>query len=156
MNIWLPKADTLSGWSMYPVVWWIVLAVVFFILELTTASFFFLWIGAGALVTAILSYFLDTAWIQYSTFGASSVLLVLISRPWATRMSGTTKRAANVDSLVGQKVLVTKAEKHPSYQGYVKVGGEIWKAETENQEQMKINEEVTVISVRGNILVVKI
>jgi inner membrane protein len=141
---------------MYPVVWWIVIAVVFFIIELTTASFFFLWISAGALLTAILSYFLDTPWIQYSTFAVSSVLLVLISRPWASRLSGATKRAANVDALVGQKVSVTKVEKHLPNQGCVKVGGEIWKAESENHEPLKMNDEVTVVLVRGNVLVVKV
>jgi inner membrane protein len=139
---------------MYPVVWWVVTAAVFFILELTTASFFFLWIGAGALITAVLAYFIDTAWIQYATFVLSSILLVLISRPWASRMSGATKRAANVDSLAGQKVFVTKIDKHNPNQGYVKVGGEIWKAESENP--LKINEEVTVVSVQGNILTVKV
>ena len=30
-------------------VWWIITAVVFFILELATASFFYIWIGVGAL-----------------------------------------------------------------------------------------------------------
>ena len=141
---------------MYPVVWWIVAAVIFFILELSTASFFFLWIGAGALATAVLSYFVDTAWVQYAAFAVSSIVLVTVSRPWASRLSGITQRAANVDALVGQKAVITKVEKHMPNKGYVKVGSEIWKAESENQEPLELNVEVTVASVHGNTLTVKI
>jgi inner membrane protein len=141
---------------MYPVVWWIIAAVVLLILELSTVSFFFLWISAGAFLTAILSYFVDTAWVQYATFVGTSVLLVTASRPWATRLSGATQRAANVDALVGQKVIVTKVEKHIPTKGYAKAGSEIWKAESENQEPLNVNAEVTVVSVQGNTLTVRI
>ncbi len=140
---------------MYPVVWWAITAVVFFILELTTASFFFLWIGAGAALTAVISFFVENVNIQYAVFALSSILLVTLSRPWASRISGKTKRAANVDGLVGQPAVVTKVEKDNSAQGYVKVGGEFWKVETENQEKLKVHEKVTVVAARGNILVVK-
>lgn len=141
---------------MHPVVWWVATAVVFFILELTTASFFFLWIGAGALLTALLSLFVDKAWIEYLTFFLSSLILVTLSRRWAPRLSGKTQRVANVDALVGQTALVIKIEKHQPSLGYVKVGGEFWKAESENQEPLKIEGEVNVVAVKGNVLVVKV
>ncbi len=140
---------------MHPVVWWIATAVVFFILELMTASFFFLWIGAGAVVTAILSVFIEKAPIEYATFAGSSILLVSLSRRWAPRLSGKSGRAANVDALIGQTALVTKVEKNQSSQGYVKVNGEVWKAQSVNQEPLKLNEELSVVEVRGNILMVK-
>src|SRR5580693_1489193 len=114
---------------MHPVVWWIATAVVLFILELMTASFFFLWIGAGAVLTALLSVFVETAWIEYATFAGSSILLVALSRRWAPRLSGKSGRAANVDALIGQTAIVTKVEKSQPSQGYVKVNGEVWKAQ---------------------------
>ena len=141
---------------MYPVVWWAITAVVFFILELTTASFFFLWIGAGAAITAILSFFVGTDWIQFTAFVVSSILLVTISRRWASRFSGATKQVANVDSLVGKPGVVTKIDKDEHSHGYVKVGGEFWKAESENQERLTMHEKVTVVAVRSNVLVVKV
>jgi membrane protein implicated in regulation of membrane protease activity len=139
-----------------PVVWWIISAVVFFILEMTTASFFFLWIGAGAALTAILAFFVETPWIQYTCFALSSVLLVVVSRRWAGRFSGATKRASNVDALAGQTAIVTKVEKNNPAMGYVKVGGESWRAESENQKPLKMNQKVEVVVARGNVLVVKV
>ena len=141
---------------MHPVVWWVATAVVFFILELTTASFFFLWIGAGALLTALLSFFVDKAWIEYLSFALSSLLLVALSRRWAPRLSGKTQRAANVDALVGQTAIITKIDPHQSFQGYAKVGGEAWKVESENQEPLTKGAKASVTLVKGNILVVKI
>ena len=141
---------------MHPAVWWIITAVVFFILELTTASFFFLWIGAGAAITAGVSFFISTDWVQYTTFAVSSVILVSISRPWASGFSGRAKREANVDSLLGQPAIVTKVEKNDPSKGYIKVAGENWKAETREGEVLEMNMSVSVIEARGNILVVKI
>ena|SRR5579883_2901246 len=141
---------------MHPVVWWVAIAVVFFILELTTASFFFLWIGAGAVLTAILSLFVDKVSVEYLTFFLSSLLLVGLSRRWAPRLSGKTQRAANVDALVGQAAIVTKINASQPSQGYAKVGGEDWKIETENQEPLFLGGKTNVIAVRGNVLVVKI
>ncbi|HJT23108.1 MAG TPA: NfeD family protein [bacterium] len=141
---------------MHPVVWWIATAVVFFILELTTASFFFLWIGAGAFLTAILSLFVDKAPVEYLTFIISSLLLVGISRRWAPRLSGKTQRAANVDALIGQTAVVTKVDAVQPFLGYAKVGGEAWKIESENQEPLTMGGKTIVASVKGNILVVKV
>jgi membrane protein implicated in regulation of membrane protease activity len=141
---------------MHPVVWWIATAVVFFILELTTASFFFLWIGAGAVVTALLSLVVNMAWVEYATFAGSSILLVALSRRWAPRFSGKVQRSSNIDALIGQTAIVTKVDDHNSFMGYAKVDGEIWKAESEDQKPLKVDGKVSVVAVKGNILVVKI
>lgn len=140
----------------YPVVWWVVTAVVFFILELVTTSFFFMWIGAGAVVTALLSMVVDKSWIQYTTFAFSSILLIAFTRRWASLLSGKATRPSNVDSLVGQIALITKVSSASSWQGYLKVGGESWKAESENREPLVENSQATVVAVRSNVLVVKV
>jgi membrane protein implicated in regulation of membrane protease activity len=61
-----------------------------------------------------------------------------------------------VDALAGQTAIVTKVGENNPAQGYVKVGGEFWKAESENQEPLKMNEKVSVVAVRSNVLVVKV
>jgi membrane protein implicated in regulation of membrane protease activity len=141
--------------SLNPLIWWIITAVVFFILEMTTASFFFLWIGAAAALTALVSIFFSQGWVQYTTFAVSSIVLVAASRPWAHVFTGKTRRQANVDGLVGQTGIVTKVFPDTTWQGYVKVDGENWKAESENQKPLEMNAQVTVKAVRSNLIVVK-
>jgi len=140
---------------MYPALWWGITAVLFFTLEVATASYFFLWIGAGAVLTAILSIFVPIVWIQYSVFAGSSVLLVVASRKWAGRFSGPTKRLANVDSLVGRTAVVTRLLKDHPTQAYVNVDGEIWRAETANQTPMALGQKVLVKHTRANFLIVE-
>ena len=53
---------------MVPALWWGLLAIVLFTLEVATASFFFLWIGAGAALTAVFCYWMGPEWIQYAFF----------------------------------------------------------------------------------------
>lgn len=139
---------------LHPVVWWIVTAVVFFILELTTASFF-LWIGAGALLTAILSIFVDIAWVEYVFFALSSLLLIILSRRWARLLSGKASRPSNVDALIGQTGIVMKVHPDIPWQGYVKVNGEMWKAESDSQQPLVKQGQVTVMEAHSNVLRVK-
>jgi membrane protein implicated in regulation of membrane protease activity len=141
---------------MQPMVWWIIIAVVFFILELATASFFYIWIGLGSLATVAVGYFFNPIWIQCAAFAAFSIFFVLISRPWRSKLSFASKRSANMDALVGCEGLVTKVDESQSFQGYIKVEGQYWKVETQDQQALKLNEKVSVVEAKGNILIVKI
>ena len=140
---------------MSPALCWTLAAVVLFTLELATASFFFLWIGAGAALTALVGLFNDSPWVHLSVFALSSVLLVAVSRPWASRFSGRNRRLANSEALLGQAALVTKLDPSQPSQGYVKVGGEDWKARSLDQEPLELHGKVSVVEVQGNILIVK-
>jgi membrane protein implicated in regulation of membrane protease activity len=141
---------------MQPIVWWIIIAVVFFILELTTASFFYIWIGIGALATVAVSFFYNPTWIQCAAFAAFSVFLVLISRSWKSKMSVIGKRSANMDALVGCEGFVTKVDESADFKGYIKVEGQYWKSEEQNKERLKVDEKVIVVEAKGNILIVKL
>ena len=140
---------------MQPMVWWIVIAVVFFILELATASFFYIWIGLGAIATVAVSHFFDPTWIQCAAFALFSSVFVLVSRLLSPRNFPISHRLANVDALVGCEGLVIKVDKHQNFQGYIKVEGQNWKAETKDKQGLKLNQKVYVVEVNGNILIVK-
>ena len=67
---------------------WIILAGVFLAGEIFTAGFFWFWFGVAAGVTAIVSLFgVAPAW-QLVTFIALSSGLLMISRPFAEKVSG--------------------------------------------------------------------
>jgi len=138
---------------MQPMLGWFITAVAFFILELATASFFFIWIGLGALATVAISYFNDILWFQCAAFAALSTVLVLVSRSW-TRRNPKENRVANVDALVGAEGVVTKVEEGSPSEGYIKVDGQFWKTQTQDSTPLKLNEKVKVVEVKSNILVV--
>jgi membrane protein implicated in regulation of membrane protease activity len=140
---------------MQPMVWWIITAVVFFILELATASFFYIWIGFGPLATVAVSCFFNPAWIQCAAFAVFSVFFILISRSWKSKFSVKNKRSANMDALVGCEGLVTKVEEPENFKGYIKVEGQFWKVETQDKKILELNQKVNVVEAKGNILIVK-
>ena len=53
---------------------WITLMVVFFIMELVTASFFLVWFGVGSIVAIILNYLGFNPYIQFIGFAVSSFI----------------------------------------------------------------------------------
>ncbi|MGH7739613.1 MAG: NfeD family protein [bacterium] len=140
---------------MSPALWWGLLAVIMFTLEVSTASFFFIWIGAGALLTAVASFFVQPEWLQYLLFILSSILLVAVSRRWASKLSGKSVRLANVDSLVGRTGAVTKLLTDPS-NAYATVDGESWRVETSDLKPLRVGERILVKEVRSNLLIVEI
>jgi membrane protein implicated in regulation of membrane protease activity len=141
---------------MIPALWWGLLAVALFTLEIATTSFFFLWIGAGAVITAVASFFVPSDAIQYLIFGVSSVFLVALSRRWASKLSGKSSRLANVDSLVGQTGKVTKLLSNPPTQGYAMVEGQSWRVEAKGDSSLAVGGEIRVKEVKSNLLIVEI
>ncbi len=137
---------------MHPALWWAVVALVFFILEISTASFFFLWIGMGALVTVVVAFVQVPVWVEYTVFAVSSVLLVAISRRWAGKLSGKSTQVANVDALIGKKGQVTKVYPQTPWQGYAKFSGEIWRVENKGEVPLRLEEEIRVVALRSNVL----
>ncbi len=88
---------------------WIILAGVFLIGEIFTAGFFLLWFGVAAGVTAIVSIFgVATTW-QLVTFVVLSLGLLMISRPFADKVSGEqpagigANRLARIDHRFGNE-----------------------------------------------------
>ncbi|HVM32523.1 MAG TPA: NfeD family protein [bacterium] len=138
---------------MGPALWWGLLAVVMFTLEVATASFFFLWIGAGAVLTAVASFWLGPDWAQYACFALSSILLVAVSRRWAAKISGKSSRLANVDSLVGQEGRVTQVLSPAKV--YATVEGESWLVEALDGRPLALGDLVSVREVRSNRLMVE-
>ncbi|HET9870178.1 MAG TPA: NfeD family protein [bacterium] len=140
---------------MVPAIWWGLLAVSLFIAEVATASFFFLWIGAGAAVTALASFFVGPDWAQCLVFLLTSIFLVAVSRPWAARISPKTARLANVDSLVGQEGRIARPLRAPG-QAYAVVEGESWRVEEASGKSLKAGDRVKVREVRSNQLIVEL
>ncbi len=141
---------------MSPSVWWVVVGVALVALEMATGTLFALCLGVGALLTAAFSVFVEKDLYQYSFFALSAVILTILSRPLAARFSRSVIRPSNMDALVGQKGRVEKLADGKKGIGFAKIGGEVWRVETEDGAHLKVDGEITVLSVNGNTLKVKV
>lgn len=114
--------DTLGLWN-----WWI-LAAILLALELVAPTFFFLWLGAAALIVGVLLLFVDWPWsYQVALFAVLSVVLIVASRVWVRDPRHLPRPYLNqrAKRLVGRQVsLVTDIV---DGEGQVRIGDTVWR-----------------------------
>ena len=126
---------------------WAAAVAVFLIMELMTPTLVFACFVAASLVAGIYAYFAPDAYYwQIGLFIVVSVVLLPLTRSLAKKITKESPQKSNVDALIDQVALVTKAI-DPDLGGQVKIGGEIWRALAD--EQIAVGEKVTVIEVSG-------
>jgi len=134
---------------------WLVLAGVFFIAEIFTLGFFICWLGVGALLAMVVSFFTDSIIIQIVVFVISSIILIFSTKPLVKRFVDRKTIPTNKDSLIGKKGLVIHQIDPIKSKGQVKLNGEVWSAKSKDNTVIEVGKEVEVEEVIGVKLVVK-
>ena len=132
---------------------WIIVAIVFFVLEIATPSFFFMWFGLGALGALVSTFFYPHLWLSIVIFIATSATLVILSHPLAEKISGKQSRRAASDSLIGKRGVVIEEIDPLTNKGKVRVGSDVWRAVS--LDKIKKDSFIKVEKIEGVHLVVK-
>ena len=134
---------------------WIVLAVLFAVIEAATAQVVTLWFAVGA-VGAIVAYVLNASeLVQLSVFVAVSLLTLLVARPYLKRFTKTKVQPTNLDMCIGQTAVVTEEINNTLSAGQVKIRGTVWTARSQDDTVIPADTLVTVIAIEGVKLIVK-
>ncbi len=131
---------------------WIFIAALCFLGEMLTVSFFLLWFGVGASVSAVLSYLGFDPLTQFIAFIIISIIFLALSRPFAARITKDSPKKATSERLIGQKGLVIE-ELSPEKGGIVKVEGDTWRAIS--SQTIKEGKYVFIKEIRGVKLIVE-
>lgn len=107
---------------------WLVLLVVFLIVEASTVTLVSLWFAAGSLIALLASLLGAPLWLQILLFLAVSALSLVALRPLVRRFIHPKLTATNVDSVIGSTGLVTASVDNVSAAGQVKLGAMVWTA----------------------------
>ena len=107
---------------------WLVLLVVFLIVEASTVTVVSLWFAAGALAALLASLLGAAPWLQILLFLAVSAGLLIALRPLVRRFIHPKLTATNVDSVIGAMGVVTASVDNISAVGQVKLGAMEWSA----------------------------
>ncbi len=134
---------------------WIGAIVVFLILEASTMTLVSVWFAAGS-VCALIAKLLGAGFtLQFLTFLAVSVIMLVLLRKIAVKSISGTRTRTNLDRIVGESVLVTEAVDNAANSGGVKIGDIIWRAKSENGEIIAEGERATVTDIDGVRLILK-
>lgn len=135
---------------------WLIAAGIFFIAEIATVGFLIFWLGVAALLTMVVSLVFDSIFVQMFVFVVTSVLLILLTKPFINKYVSTSDNSkTNINSLINQKGVVISEINPINSVGQVKVNGEIWSAKTEDNSVIEKDTEIEVLKIDGVKLVVK-
>jgi membrane protein implicated in regulation of membrane protease activity len=136
---------------------WIVLAVVFAIAEIFTATLVLLMLGAGALAAAVAAGLGLGVVGQVVTFALVSALSLVVLRPIIRKHA--LPAIAGADATIGIKALEgapgTVLEQVDQDRGLVRIEGELWTARVYDATQvLEPGERIRVIEVKGTTVLV--
>ena len=107
---------------------WLVLLIVFLVVEAVTVTLVSLWFAAGARAALLVSFFGAAIWLQVLVFLAVSAVALAALRPVARKYIRPKITATNVDAVIGSTGLVTVAVDNVTASGQVKLGAMVWSA----------------------------
>lgn len=147
--------ETINFISTYAPWIWVGILVVSLIIEGCTLSLTTIWAAIASFpMIFIAKTGLDFKW-QVLIFAVLTVILIILTRPFAIKKLNIGKTKTNVDSLVGEEVLVVKAVSK-FQKGEVKTkNGVIWNATSIGDNEIPENTTAVIAEVKGNTLILK-
>jgi membrane protein implicated in regulation of membrane protease activity len=109
---------------------WLILFVVFVLVELATMGLSTIWFAGGALIATIVAAFGLPVWLQVILFLIVSILLLYFTRPVAVKYFNKDRVKTNIESYVGRDVVVISEIDNLQGIGQVTMGGQEWTART--------------------------
>ena len=134
---------------------WLIAAGVFFLSELATEGFLICWLGVGAVLAMLTSFFCDNIFIQTIVFVISSILLIILTKPLVNKFMKNSKTiVTNSNALIDKTGIVTISIDPLEATGQVKVNGEIWSAKSDENTIIEKDTKVKILKIDGVKLVV--
>ena len=125
---------------------WLVLFVILSLFELATVNLVSIWFAIGAIIATFVSLVTDNIMIHLAVFTITSILLLLLTKPFVKKIKKKDVVPTNLDRVIGKVGVVTeKIEKDGI--GEVKVLGKRWSAYSD--KEIKENCKVKVLSING-------
>lgn len=128
---------------------WLVLLVVFLVVEASTVTLVSLWFAAGALAAMVVSLLSKAIWLQVAVFLAVSAILLTALRPLVRRHLNPKLTATNIDSVIGSTGLVTAPIDNVTASGQVKLGAMVWTARSTSGDPIETGTRVRVDRIEG-------
>jgi membrane protein implicated in regulation of membrane protease activity len=132
---------------------WVVVAVFFGIVEVTSAAFYAAFLALGALAAAVAAALGADVIVQAIVFLLVAVLGIVFVRPFVTRMRGP-MLVSGAEAMIGQEAIVVDPIEGAHQPGHVKIAGERWLAESVDGSPVPEGATVKIAEIRGLTLLV--
>lgn len=141
---------------MNPIYVWLAIAIVCIVIEAITTGLTVIWFAFGCIAALIASLLGAELWFQILCFLIVTILMLLLTRPWAIKFLKPGLNKTNVDAIPGKTAIVTTKILPLEGTGQVKVDGQIWSAKVEDgSTTVEEGVIVTILRVEGVKVVVR-
>lgn len=113
--------------QFYLSILWVVLIVVFAVVEVSTAQLVSIWFVGGSVAALLLSFFNSSLTLQIVAFVVVSSVLLLFTRPVLAKKVSPKRTPTNADMVIGKEATVLSAISSTEH-GRVNVAGQTWAA----------------------------
>ena len=137
---------------------WLVLFVVFLVVELVTAgALVSIWFCVGSLVAMAVAYLGAPFWVQMTLFFLVSVGLLLGTKPFLKKHMDPKTITTNADRILKEQGIVEEEINNLKGQGAIKFDGKSWTARNVDDDTViPVGAKVTVVGIEGVKAMVKL
>lgn len=140
---------------MEPIYVWLMLLILFVVIEISTMGLTTIWFAGGALIALLLSVFQTSFYVQLGVFLTVSIVLLVVTRPLALKYFNQKVEKTNVEGLIGKQAIVVGQICNLKEEGQVMIGGMEWSARAyEENRIIPSGSVVEVKEIRGVKLIV--
>ncbi|MDY3080262.1 MAG: NfeD family protein [Oscillospiraceae bacterium] len=133
---------------------WLIVMVLFLMVEAATVGLVCIWFAVGALAALIAALLGAEIWLQIVLFLVVSAVALYFTRPLAKKYVNAKVEPTNADMVIGKECRVTEAIDNIAGTGAVYVDGKTWTARSESDEVIPEGTLVTARSIDGVKLIV--
>ena len=138
-------------------IFWLVLLIIFIVIEVPTLGLTTIWFAGGALIAVFASLLGAPVWLQVILFFVVSLLLLFFTRPMAVRYFNRDRIKTNVESMVGRQAIVVSEIDNIQGIGQVTVTGQEWSAKScDDKVRIPVGAVVNVVAINGVKLIVRL
>lgn len=135
---------------------WLILFIVFIVIEIATMGLATIWFAGGALVATIAALLQAPIFVQIILFLVVSIILLIFTRPIAVKYFNKDRAKTNVEEMIGKQCIVISEIDNLEGIGQVTVSGQEWSARAADEEtKIPVGAVVEVVSVSGVKLIVE-
>lgn len=135
---------------------WLIVMVLFLVVEAVTVGLVCIWFAAGALAALLCAIFGGGVWLQVVLFLVVSAVTLYFTRPLVKKYVNAKVEPTNADIVIGKECRVTETIDNIEGTVAVYVDGKTWTARSENDETIQTGTLVTALRIDGVKLIVAV
>ena len=126
---------------------WLAIIILLTIVEILTVNLTTIWFVTSAIISLILTFFVDSFAIQFAVFIILGIILLITTRPTLLKLVAKYRQKKDVNHLIGMRGYIVSPISQNQL-GEVKVNGRNWLAWSD--ENIDLDTYVTVVEINDH------